>query len=368
MLKNIVLHPELQYVRLQETPFALQSGDSLPEVTIAYRTFGTLNTERSNAVLVAHALTGSASCDEWWSGLIGQGKLLDPSQYFIICANTLGSCYGSIGPNAINPVSGVEYGDSFPEITIRDIARTQFALLRELGITSLYLAIGGSMGGMVLLELALLNIEAGSPITIENLIPIATGANHSAWRIAFSATIRKTIERFAQLDPVNGLADGLRIARQFAMISYRSSEEFNERFGREKSDTQLKFEVESYLEHKGDEILSRFSPRSYVTLTRAMELFDLAEGRTETIDQLLSSIDARTLLVGISSDILYTEDEIRALAKSIPNAQYASLSASYGHDSFLVPTTNLPDILGNVLNETEESKLSPFATHESIHA
>jgi homoserine O-acetyltransferase len=369
MLKNISFHPELQYQRLTEAPFTLQRGDSLPDIVVAYRTFGELNAERSNVVLVAHALTGSAACDEWWSGLIGRGKILDPDQYFIICANTLGSCYGTTGPDTIDPTTGVEYGDSFPEITICDIARTQFALLRELGITSLYLAIGGSMGGMVLLELALLNIEAGSPITIENLIPIATGANHSAWRIAFSATIRKTIERFAQLDLENGLSEGLRIARQFAMISYRSSEEFNERFGRETSDKQDKFEVESYLEHKGYEILNRFSPQSYITLTRAMELFDLAEGRAGSIDLLLSTIDARTLLVGISSDILYAEEEIRELAKSIPNAHYATLTAPYGHDSFLVPTTNLPEILGNFLNEAEASStLSPFAIHESIHA
>ncbi|HWF43424.1 MAG TPA: homoserine O-acetyltransferase [Candidatus Kapabacteria bacterium] len=340
---------------LNEKPFALVSGASLPEVEIAYDSYGSLNEDRSNVVLVLHALTGWSAAQEWWPGIIGDGKLLDPSEYFILCPNLLGSCYGSTGPESINPLSGASYFATFPEITVRDIAKATLHLLDALEIDTVRLAIGGSMGGMVILEMAAL-----APSRFQAIIPIAVTGSHSAWRIAFSSTVRKVI---VAADPTlrdkTKLAQGLYLARQFAMTSYRCPEEFEERFGRTR--VRTKFEVENYLEHQGEKIVGRFSPYSYLTLTRAMELYDLAEGRM-SLRQVARSIEARALFIGISSDILYSTREIESFASSFPNAEYATLDAAHGHDSFLVDTEALSEIIAPfLLGITIDSKEEAFA-------
>ncbi len=356
MLKDFPLPSELKFLQLSEAPFALQSGKSLPRVTIGYQTFGELNSTRSNAVLVLHALTGTTNCLEWWSGIIGPGKSIDPAKDFVICANFLGSCYGSTGPADLG----------FPEITIRDIARSQLEFLLELGIRDVQLAIGGSMGAMVLLELALLDHQFGCPINIERIAAIATGADHSGWRLAFSSTIRRTIERFAKVDPVNGFDEGMKLARQFAMISYRSSQEFDERFGR--STNSDLFEVESYLIHQGDKIAARFSPHAYSTLTRAMELYDLRADRDEDLSVVLKALDIPALFVGISSDILYAESEIKALASSAPHGTYQTLDAPYGHDSFLVSDGKTELRLNQMIREWLATSPYSRSNKEVLHA
>jgi homoserine O-acetyltransferase len=327
---------------LASKPFRLDANETLPQIELAYQTWGTLNADRSNAVLVAHALTGSADVEAWWSGIVGPDKLIDPKQYFVICINTLGSCYGSTGPESINPDTTAKYVATFPEITIRDIARTQLHLLQELGISEIALAIGGSMGGMVILELGLLAKETRT-VTIHKLVAIAAGSEHSAWRVAFSSTIRKTIQAFEPLGE-SGLCEGLRIARQLATISYRASGEFGRRFGRKIGEGE-KFEVENYLEHQGQKIVDRFSVYSYLTLTRAMELYDLTRGKAVDAIHQLEGLDTDILLVGISSDILYLEEELRTFAKQLPNARYETLLAECGHDSFLIATDELAEII-----------------------
>ena len=327
----------------------------LPTIDIAYDTNGELNEDRSNAVIVIHALTGWSAAHEWWPGLIGEGKLLDPSKYFIISPNLLGSCYGSTGPESVDPATGMPYGAAFPKITIRDIAKTILQLLDILGIDRIHLAIGGSMGGMVILEMAAL-----APNRFHAIAPLAVSGSHSAWRIAFSATIRKII---AAADPSLSdrvkLQEGLRLARQIAIASYRCSAEFDERFGRTRTsgggDAAVHadiFEVESYLEHQGDKIVDRFSPYSYLTLTRAMELYDLSEGR-ESLSNVARSIDAHALFVGVSSDILYSRYEIEEFASLFPNGEYATLHADHGHDSFLVDTESLSKIIEPFLQKIE---------------
>ena len=325
-----MLNVERKSQHLSE-PIELSCGERL-DCTIAYNTYGERSADDSTTVLVLHALTGSADAHEWWSGLIGEGKLLDPSKHFIIAPNAIGSCYGSTGPESIDPTTGKAYLGRFPEITIRDIAKANVQLLTDLGITQVVLGIGGSMGGMVLLEMAAL-----APSLFRSIIPIAVCERHSPWRVAFSSTIRRTITAFDEsLQDRAKLQQGLRIARQFAMTSYRCATEFDGRF--------KTGEIESYLEHHGDKIVERFSPYSYITLTRAMELYDLSSGRG-SIAEVASTMLAKALFVGISSDILFVDSEIRSFAKQLPNAEYRTLFADHGHDSFLVDTEELTSIL-----------------------
>ena len=314
---------------------ALESGNILANVAIAYETYGKLNESKSNAVFVAHALTGSASANEWWSTLIGEGKALDPNEYFIICANCIGSCYGSTGPSS---------NSTFPEITIRDIANGTFALLDSIGVKTLTLAIGGSFGGMIVFEMALI-----APERVDRIAPLSCGAEHTPWRIAFSSAIRKIIEE--------GIRSGnteraFALARQVAMASYRSSGEFDNRFARKRNSDQ-KFEVESYLEHQGEKIVGRFSPYSYITLTKAMELYSLFEGRNGTRSEILQRIQQPALLLGATTDILYPESELSSLSKELPNAEYHSLGAIWGHDSFLIEEEQTNKIVKQFLEKTK---------------
>ena len=313
----------------------LESGAILTHARIAYQIFGKPDADRSNVVFVGHALTGNTNVIEWWGGLIGDGKLIDTNKYCVISANALGSCYGSTGPN--------EQGD-FPTITIRDIARANNLLLRHLGFDQVLLGIGGSMGGMIVLEMAL-----EQPELFANLIPIAVTASHSPWRIAYSSIIRKTIEAFAN-EGEGDLTKGLRLARQNGMVSYRSSVEFESRFGRERLSDDPEhyfasdnlFEVESYLEHQGDKIVARFDPRSYLTLTRAMELYDLTRGRAASA---LRDLPARVLTVAISTDVLYPVAECREFAEQFTNGAFAVLDSHFGHDAFLVDDAKLAALL-----------------------
>lgn len=323
---------------LKADNFILGSGEVLRDVIFSYRTYGTYRSDETstNAVLVFHALTGNSDCTDWWSGIIGEGKIIDPKNHFIICANFLGSCYGSTGPET----------KDFPPITIGDIARQHLTILESLGIEKLSLGIGGSMGGMVLLELAV-----NAPDLFEKIIPIAVSSLHSAWRIAFSSVIRKTIETFGVEFGEEGFKRGMHLARQIAMTSYRSSEEFNGRFGRDKLNNA--FEIENYLEHQGEKIVNRFSPHSYLTLTKAMEQYD--------ITNRLAEINAEALFIGTTSDILYKEEEIKETASRIPNAKYKTLDAPFGHDSFLVAQDKLAKIIRPFINATIKHKQEIFA-------
>ncbi|HEY6172341.1 MAG TPA: homoserine O-acetyltransferase [Candidatus Kapabacteria bacterium] len=316
-------------------PLILESGDVLEEVTIAYETYGELNADRSNVVFVAHALTGSASANQWWSTLIGEGKALDPNEYFIVCANCIGSCYGSTGPSS---------NSTFPQISIGDIANSTFAFLDVIGIETLSLAIGGSFGGMIVFEMALI-----APERVTRIAPLSCGAEHTPWRIAFSSAIRKIIEE--------GMRSGnteraFALARQVAMTSYRSSGEFDNRFARKKNSDQ-RFEVESYLEHQGEKIVGRFSPYSYITLTKAMELYSLFEGRNGTRSEILQRIQQPALLLGATTDMLYPESELISLSKDLPNAEYHSLGAIWGHDSFLIEEEQTNKIVKQFLEKTQ---------------
>lgn len=301
-------------------PLVLEGGGVLDAVTVAYRTWGTLDVSRANAVLICHALTGNANADEWWEPLIGADRALDPDRDFIVCSNILGSCYGTTGPASIDPSTGAAWGATFPRITIRDIVAAQRALVRSLGIRRLRLVIGGSLGGMQVLEWAVT-----APDLVESIAPIATSGRHSPWAIALSEAQRQAIE----IDPRSGLA----IARMIAMAMYRSPASFQDRFGRSESDGR--FAVEHWLRDHGEKLVNRFDPHCYVRLTQAMDSHDLGRDRGEYVN-VLGSIRQPALVISIDSDVLYPPAEQEELAAAIPNATLCTINAPHGHDAFLI--------------------------------
>jgi len=324
-------------------PLELDSGVDLPHVRVAYRTWGRLDRGRSNAVLVCHALTGSADVDLWWPDLLGPGRALDPSSDFIVCSNVLGSCYGTTGPRSHRPGGGQGWGPDFPAITIRDIVRAQAALLDVLGIERLRLVVGGSLGGMQVLEWALL-----FPDRVEAIAPIAASARHSAWCIGLSEAQRQVIAadpawlggRYSPYAPPRA---GLAAARMVAMCAYRSPASFDLRFDRRREDDG-RFAVESYLQHQGRKLVDRFDANAYVTLTRAMDTHDVGRGR-DGWRSALGRVRARTLVVSIASDVLYVPAEQRDLAAAIPGARLATIPSPHGHDGFLIEGAAVNDLL-----------------------
>jgi homoserine O-acetyltransferase len=319
--------------------FVLESGQSLRGVRVAYRTWGR---RRSSATLVCHALTGNADADDWWAGLFGPGRTLDPDRDFIISSNVLGSCYGTTGPASIRPGTVRSYGGEFPDVSIRDMVRLQASLLDHLGVDRLNLVMGGSMGGMQALEWA---VEF--PDRVGGAVSIGAGPNQSAWSLAFSDAQRAAITAdpcFAEggYRPGEGPVDGLATARMIAMISYRSPDNFETKFGRSESDGE--FAVHSYLRYQGQKLVDRFDANSYLTLVGAMDGHDLARGRGELSDAL-SEVTTPVLAVGISSDVLYPVSEVERLGRALPNAKYDTLHARQGHDAFLIET----DALGRMI-------------------
>jgi homoserine O-acetyltransferase len=332
------ISPDTRFFFLDE-PFALESGTELPAIRVAYRSWGRLNEQGDNAVLVCHALTGSADVDSWWPGLIGPGRALDPDDDFIVCSNVLGSCYGTTGPTTSRPGGLEAWGPEFPAVTIRDIVRAQARLLEALGVRRLRLVIGGSLGGMQVLEWAALY-----PERVDAIAPIATSGRHSAWCIGLSEAQRAAIEAdpawlggdYAQDQPP---AAGLAVARMVAMCTYRSAESFTTRFGRTWGE-RGSFEVESYLRYQGEKLVDRFDANSYITLTRAMDSHDLGRGRG-SYEQALAAIPTPALVVSIDSDVLYPPAEQEELAAGLPAGRLATIHSPHGHDAFLIEIEEL---------------------------
>ncbi|ASS74881.1 homoserine O-acetyltransferase [Tumebacillus algifaecis] len=316
----------------------LECGVSLPAVEIAYEAYGTLNERGDNAILICHPLTLDAQADVWWQPLIGPGKVLDTRRYYVICSNVLGGCAGSTGPQAHRP---------FPLITIRDMVRAQKQLLDRLGVKLLQLVLGGSMGGLQTIEWAVTY-----PSFVKRCAPMATSGQLSALAIGYNHVMRSAIEN----DPVHGLA----LARKIGMITYRSFELFEARFGREikQEDASLQdtwFQIESYLEHMGDKLNGRFDVNSYLCLLKAMDLHDIGRGRGGAV-AALERIEAEVLWVGIDTDHLYPPQEQRMWAERLRQSgkqvTYCELSSPYGHDAFLVEGQQLSKFITDFLRET----------------
>jgi homoserine O-acetyltransferase len=322
-------------------PFPLESGEALAGARVAYRTWGQLNATRSNVVWVCHALTANADVLDWWPGLFGEGCFFDPADWFIVCANVLGSCYGSTCPLDADPGTGLGRFQEFPLLTIRDLAAAHEALRQELGLAHIHTLIGGSLGGQQALEWA-----ASQPDVIGNLVVIATSARHSAWGIAFNEAQRLAIEADATYHenrPGGGDA-GLAAARAVALLSYRGYEAYGATQTEASDDALRDFRASSYQRYQGNKLVARFDAYSYVVLTRAMDSHNLGRGRGG-VAAALAGIRARTLVLGITSDVLFPLSEQRTLAEGIAGAVYGELHSSYGHDGFLLETSKITQAL-----------------------
>lgn len=326
-----------------DQPFITEGGDEIREPTVAYQTWGELNNAHDNAVLVFHALTGNTRADEWFSGLFGKGKALDPDRHFIICANVPGSCYGSSGPASINPETGEPYRADFPEVTIRDIVRFQQQLLDVRNIRGLDFVIGGSLGGMQALEFAIMDDRPRAAVCI------GMGKAHSPWAIGISHAQRQAITNdpnwnggcySADEPPINGLS----VARMIAMNSYRTPDDFEQKFSRNHQGDSKQFQVESYLNYQGQKLAGRFDAGSYVRLTQAMDSHDVARGRG-SYGEVLGAVDIPVLATGIDSDLLYPTAEQKELAELLGHGTYREITSRYGHDAFLIEFRQINNIL-----------------------
>ena len=344
-------------------PFIFQSGQALPGFTLRYETYGTLDATRDNAVLICHALSGDHHCagwhspedrkPGWWNNLIGPGKAVDTRRFFVICANVLGGCQGSTGPSSLNPATGSPYGIAFPALTVSDVVRSQKLLLDHLGVAELHGVIGGSMGGMTALQFA---IEF--PGFVHRVVAMATTGREGAQAIAFNEVGRQAIMQ----DPAWNKGDysrdsgpkvGLAIARMMAHITYLSDASMDRKFGRRRTQPaagaeaaafDVQFEVESYLRYQGQSFINRFDANSYLTITRALDQFDLAQAYG-SLERAFAPVQAETLIVGFASDWLFPPEQNREIALALlragKRANYAELATDLGHDSFLLESEEL---------------------------
>jgi homoserine O-acetyltransferase len=319
-----------------ENPFTLESGVTLPGYHLAYTTHGKLNADKSNVVWIFHALTANSNPLEWWPGLVGDGKFFDPAKYFIICANKPGSPYGSVSPLSINPQTNQLYYHDFPVFTMRDMIRTFQHLKDHLGIRKIFIALGGSTGGMQLLEWA---IE--EPELFEHIVPIATNAVLSPWAIAFNASQRMAIEAditWLERRPDAG-QKGLAAARSIALLSYRHYNGYDITQPRDKSFVALGNEVtyaaDNYQRYQGLKLVNRFNAICYYRLSQSMDSHDVGKNRGG-VERALRTITAKTLVIGITSDVLYPITEQEYLQKKIHGAELLSISSDFGHDGFLL--------------------------------
>lgn len=321
--------------------FLLESGESLEGFKIAYQTLGKLNKQQSNVIWVCHALTANAHADDWWEGLIGEGKVFDPRYHFIVCANMLGSCYGSTDALSVNPSTRQPYYHQFPLLTNRDIVQAMDLLREHLGIAGIKLCIGGSMGGQQAMEWAIIQ-----PGLIENLVLLATNARHSAWGIAFNESQRMAIQAdttWPQNTPVAGL-EGLKVARSIALLSYRNYSTYAATQLEEEEDKLEHFRATSYQQYQGQKLQKRFNAFAYWTLSKAMDNHHVGRGRGG-VKAALGQIKSRTLVIGVDTDVLFPVSEQRFLADNIPNACYYEIQSLYGHDGFLIETKKIREII-----------------------
>lgn len=317
-----------------DNPLVTETGHEIPEPAVAYQTWGSLNRHRNNAVLVCHALTGNTKADEWFSGLFGEGKTLDPQRHFIICPNVLGSCYGTTGPTSDNSDTGQVYRADFPVVNVRDMVRLHQRLLDSLGVQGVETVIGGSLGGMQALEFAIMDLRARSAVVM------GMGKAHSPWAVGISHTQRRAIYNDPNwnegyYDEDSQPTTGLSLARMIAMNSYRSPRDFESKFGRRLQDGTDIFEIESYLNYQGRKLADRFDAVSYVRLTQAMDAHDVAHNRS-SYEEILGGVRAPVLVIGIDTDMLYPIEEQKELAELLPGGQYAEITSPYGHDAFLI--------------------------------
>ena len=363
-----------------EGPLLLDCGVALDNLTVAYQTYGTLDAEKSNAILVCHALTGDQFLAEnhpitgkpgWWELMVGPGKVLDTDRFFVICPNILGGCMGTTGPKEIDPATGRPWGLSFPVITVADMVRAQSMLVDHLGIEQLFAVIGGSLGGMQVLEWA-----ASYPKRVFAAVPIAAAGHHTAQNIAFHEVGRQAI--MADPDWCGGDYQsagkrphrGLAVARMAAHITYLSETALHRKFGRRLQDRtgitygfEADFQVESYLRHQGSTFVDRFDANSYLYITRAMDYFDLAEPHDGVLGEAFRDTPVRFCVISFTSDWLYPTAESRAIVQALnavaANVSFAEITSEDGHDSFLLDEPEFRKVLRGFLSGAADHRGLP---------
>jgi len=357
---------------VSDEPFHFEKGGVIPRLTLRYETYGYLNHDRSNAILICHALSGDHHCagvysvrdrkPGWWNHMIGPGKPIDTLRYFVICSNCLGGCQGSTGPCSVNPETGKPYNLAFPKLTIRDMVAAQARLIDHLGIDCLRAVVGGSMGGMQALQWAI-----DFPGRVDRFIALASGARQSTQAIAFNHTGRQAIVRDPEWNhgdyaPEEGPNHGLAVARMMAHITYLSDKGMETKFGRQRRRTltsgpqeqfDVEFEIESYLRYQGESFVSRFDANTYLYFTKALDRFDLYDA-DDSLDTTLAPVEASALIVGFTSDWLYPPSSNQAIAEALlrqrKDATYAEVEMDFGHDSFLVNSPELFELMRGFLD------------------
>ncbi len=328
--------------------FRLENGSVLPSVSIAYHTYGVLNADKSNVIWICHALTASSDAAEWWKGLVGEDCLINPSRYFIVCANMLGSCYGSTGPLSNNPSTGQPYYSDFPQVTIRDMVNAYILLRKYLDIEHIHLLMGGSMGGYQALEWCVMESNL-----IEKIFLIATSPSESAWGVAVHTAQRLAIEadQTWKDHTSNAGANGLKAARAIGMLTYRNYNTFQQKQTDPDPEKIDDFKASSYINYQGEKLAKRFNAYSYWLLTKAMDSHHLARGRGGDLIKVLQSISQPILIIGIKSDILCPLDEQLFMADHIPHTRFIEIDSAFGHDGFIIETAQITRFLEEWLDD-----------------
>ena len=328
-------------------PFKTELGDVFGSLEIAYNTWGSLNNAGDNAIWICHALTANSDVEAWWPGMVGEGLTFDTSKYFIVCANILGSCYGTTGPLSENPGTGKPWFNEFPVITVRDTVKIHEILRNHLGIKAIHTVIGSSIGGYQALEYSIMY-----PDINRRLIFIASSAKQSPWAIAFNESQRLAIEAdtsFFSNDEKGGMK-GLKSARSIALLSYRTSYAYNKTQVEDDDEKTSSFKASSYQAYQGDKLVRRFNPWSYYRLTQLADSHNAGRGRGGVVNAL-SCVKALTLCIGIKSDILYPVEEQKFVAENVTNGRYAEIDSFFGHDGFLIETGQVSDLIKKFWDE-----------------
>jgi homoserine O-acetyltransferase/O-succinyltransferase len=330
------------------SPFITESGASLPNLEIAYDTWGKLNEKGNNVIWVCHALTANSDVESWWPGMVGDTMVFDTTKYFVVCANILGSCYGTTGPLSENPATGEPWLNDFPVITIRDIVRVHEILRAHLGISVIYTLIGASIGAFQSLEYAIM-----FPDIIKRITFIASSAKQSPWAIAFNESQRLSIEADESFfgRNIEGGKKGLKAARSIGLLSYRTAYAYNQTQAEETDEKMDSFRASSYQAYQGDKLVKRFNPWSYYRLTQLSDSHNVGRGRGGVVNAL-KKVKASVLCIGIRSDILFSVSEQKFVAENVEKGHYSEIDSFYGHDGFLIEAGQVSAAIKKFWEET----------------
>ena len=312
-------------------PFKLESGEVLDNLEIAYHTYGKLSAKKDNVIWVCHAITANSDAEDWWNGIVGENKIYNPDEYFIVCANILGSHYGTTGPLSVN-ASGEKYYRSFPKVTVRDMVQAHILLRKELNINKIHTVIGGSIGSFQAIEWSIIE-----PNIVENLIIIVGSVKITPWIVAFNETQRMAIRADKTFfeDNDRGGIEGMKAARAMALLSYRNDTTYNRTQVIENEEDYLKYKAVTYQQYQGEKLAKRFNAYSYYTLKYSVDSHDVGRGRGG-VEKALEQIKAKTLIIAIDTDILFPLEAQKEMHKNIKNSCFEVIHSDFGHDGFLI--------------------------------